>query len=284
MDELKQDDVAVNDGTQQEVVSEEKESRPVSPWKSVGLDRYDGLPVEQIAKEVSFQFKTAGKHASEIGQLRKDLQERDRKLQDLERVIGTKQAAKVDDAVEDMDEIQLQQFYALIEKNPRKAIRFALGDNFGKPNFEDEKFQEVVDNRVREALKQYHGYIEESSAMSDPDYERFAEYIETLKSPENLGETRSPKEMLSLSKLVVENKPLADLTYMNLKKYPQMPFEECKKFANLTLNASSQADKAKTSLTNQIKNLQNAAPGGGVSKTSEKPNIKTMDEAFAADE
>jgi hypothetical protein len=201
-------------------------------------------------------------------------------LQDLERVIGTKQAAKVDDAIEDMDDIQLQQFYALIEKNPRKAIRFALGDNFGKPNFEDEKFLEAVDGRVRESLKQYHGYIEESSAMSDPDYERFAEYIETLKSPENLGETRSPKEMLSLSKLVVENKPLADLTYMNLKKYPQMPFEDCRKFANLTMTASSQSDKTKADLAKQVKSLQNAAPGGGVSKTSEKPKIDSMEQAF----
>lgn len=120
--------------------------------------------------------------------------------------------------------------------------------------------------------------------MSDPDYEKFAEYIEVLKSPDNLGEARSPKEMLSLAKLVAENKPLADLTYMNLKKYPQMPFEDCRKFANLTINASSQADKTRTDLTKQVKSLQNAAPSGGMTKMSEKPKIDSMEQAFSMED
>ena len=284
----------MNEAFDEEVKSESVESQPEpkpepepaepksSKWSDYGLDpRYDTLPQEQIAREIAFHNKVIGRQGQELGEYRKKVAEYEAKLQRF--MEAADRPASKPDAGNGWDEIKNAQFMKMIDdgKVP-EALQLAIGERL-KPNWKDEELTKAVDQRVQEHLRQFYGWQREQSIASDPDYPKFAEYIATLKGEEYLGSQRDPKELLDLSKLVVENKSLADITYMNMKNYPNMSFSDAKKFASLTLGSSVAGEQKKNDFKQTVGQLNGVTkPKGNSSNASTEPQFKTMEEAFAS--
>jgi hypothetical protein len=290
MDELEKEVESAAEPTETiDAVFDEKNEQPVetpaNPWdgftpSKYGLEeRYDKLSPEQFAKEIQFRNQTAGRHSQEIGELRRRNKEYEEKLarfmEAADKPVETRQQ------VDDLDEYTKEKYYKLLELGkPREATKLVLGDML-KPKYDSEDFHKAVDERVKEHLGQYYAYTSEESIKRDPDYPEHAEYIDLLKEENHFGNTRRPEELLNFSKLVKENKSLADLTYHNMKQYPSMSFDDSLKFASLTLNASSLNDKKKADYQAQVKKLDGVTPPAGNTvpgNTEEK--IESMDDAF----
>jgi len=257
------------------------ENIPTIPWSKYGLDsRYDKMNPEQFAKEFSYRNETFGRQANELGELRRKHQEAEQKLK---RFMEAADKPIEQPQSNEPDEMLIEQFYKLMEKGqPHKALDLLMKDKLSPKYDKDEAFQRHVQQLIQQELSQYHQYNVEQSVASDPDYYKYQDYIGLLRSEDHFGNNRSPKELMEFSRLVEENKPLADLTYSNMKSYPNMSFDDAKKFANLTLSHSDIEAKKKTEYVKQVKSLNSVTPpSAGSKKASEKEEYLTMDEAFA---
>jgi hypothetical protein len=251
-------------------------------WSQYGLDpRYDRVSPEQIARELLHHTKMSGRQAQELGDARKKVADYEAKMAEFQKVAGVtpKQETK------DWDEIKTQQFMKLIDEGRvPEALDLALAERL-KPKFDTEDFSKAVDSRVQEHLNKFYGWQQEQTVASDPDYPQFSEYINIeLKNPDRFGESRPPTELLALAKLVVENKPLADLTYMNMKEFPNMSFDKAKQYANWALVAQANADEKKNQHKAMVGKLDGVGrPKGTVQQTTGDEKIMSMDDAFASD-
>ena len=255
----------------------------VNPWdgftpSKFGLDkRYDTLNPEQFAKEIKYRNETYGRQSQELGELRRKSREYEEKLK---RFMEAADKPVEQPQSQGPDEFTIKQFYDLMEKGqPNQALDLLLKDRLN-PKFDGEDFQKAVDQRVQDHLNQYYTYTNEEKIKSDPDYPIYANYIEVLKSPEHFGGHRRPSELLEFSKMAAENKTLADLVYSNMKRYPDMPIEDAKKFANLTLNHSSTESGKKEEFKKTVNKLNDLAPTTSPAKASEVAKIGNMEDAF----
>ena len=257
---------------------------PVNPWNDFtpskyGLDeRYDSLPPEQFSREIKHRNETYGRQSQELGELRRQHKENETKLKRF-----MEAADKPIEPPQDTgpDEFAIKQFYDMMEKGqPKQALDLLLKDRL-TPKFDGDDFQQAVDQRVHDHLNQYYAYTNEEKIKSDPDYPMYASYIEILKSDEHFGGRRRPVELLEFSKLVTSNKTLADLVYSNMKQYPDMPFDDAKKFANLTMNHSATEQGKKDDYKKTVNKLDDIAPTTSAAKASAVETISNMEDAFS---
>jgi len=259
-----------------------------SPWSDFtpskyGLDaRYDTLKPDQFAKEIQFRNQTFGKQTQELGELRRKTQEYEQKLAKF--MEAADKPIEMAKASKGLDEFAKEKFYKLLEQGrPDEALEIVLADKL-KPKFDGEDFQKAVDARVQEHLNKYNTYASEESIKRDPDYPAYSDYMDVLKQPEHFGGNRRPEELLAFSKLVSENKPMADITYDYMKRYPNMNFDDAKKFAGLTLNNGTVTEQKKDQLKKQLDKLEGVSPAKGGSKPSgAEGKITSMDDAFNVD-
>jgi len=254
-----------------------------NPWdgftpSKLGLEeRYDKIGPEQFAKEIKFRNESYGRQSQELGDLRRKAKEDAEKLRRFMEAADKPAEKPADNSP---DEYAIKQFYDMMENGkPSQALDLLLKDRMS-PKFDSDDFKTAVQSIMQENLNQYHAYQVEENVRRDPDYPQYSGYIDTLRSEEHFGNTRRPEELLSFSKLVQENKGLADIVYSNMKQYPAMSFDDAKKFANLSLNHSSTEEGKREDYKNTVKKLESVAPTSNAQKSSEKENIGSMDDAF----
>lgn len=280
MDELNENMEEPQEAVEQaEQVEQPMEETPKN-WSDYGLDeRYNDMPREQFAKEIMHQRQTYGNQSNELGKLRRQMEEKELQLKKfMEAADKPVQPTKSNE----WDELKRQNFYSLLEKGqPEKALEMALEGKFDKNYEEDKDLISLMDKRMQDHLSQYYAYTAEESVKSDPDYNKFSSYIDTLKSEEHFGNQRSPKELLQFSKLAAENQSLANLVYSNMKEF-NLPFDQAKKFADMELATSQKATEKKEEFKQTLNNLDGVKPPAGNSKNAAKAEkITTMDDAFA---
>jgi len=257
-----------------------------NPWQDFtpskfGLDeRYDKLPPDQFAKEIQFRNQTYGRQSQELGELRRKHQDAEARLAKF--MEAADKQPETPKQVNELDEFTKDKYYKLLEQGrPDEATRLVLGDSL-KPKYDSEDFQKAVDDRVQEHLSQYYTYTAEEGIKRDPDYPKYSEYIELLKTPEHFGNQRNPSELMEFSRLAETNKSLADLTYHNMKRYPSMSFDDAKKFAGLTMGSGKANEEKKDKFKKELNKLDGVSPSkGSADKAVESEQYDSMDEAFA---
>ncbi len=246
-------------------------------WAELGLnERFDGMSREEIASDILHRNTVHARQADEVGQLRKDLANAEQKI------AGVKKAAdlptEVKAEVKKMSEAELARWLEDLQTDPHTAVRSLLGDSYGRRS--EEELAELVDKRVNEGLQGYHGYTQDQRAMDDPDYQVAAPYIEYLQSEDQFGNTRPAMELLELWRLVMTDKPTADVVYDTMKRFPGVPMKNCIHMVNGRPKAAVDADK----IRKQVKNLSGGGLPSGSKKVSTTEKIDDMDTAFDLDE
>ncbi len=273
-------DNIVEDKIVDEKVTETSEETSEKTWQDYGVDRWDGLSKEQIAREVLHGRSVSGRQADEVGGLRK---ERDKALSQLNSVksaAGVEQ--KVEQKVADMDEFEKERFFKQLEANPSKAIRELVKDGMGIVPKED--IQKLVQDGINEALRDYDGYSQVSGVQrTRPEYIEHEPYIEVLAKAENFGNTRSYEDMLDFSILQKSNTTLGNAVFDLMKRHPSMPFNECKEIAELRMGAKTTNEDNKDNLRQTVKGIEGGVKKGAKKKGSETEKIMTMDDAFGPD-
>ena len=269
----------VPDETLESVFSAEETASESSPpdfdWEGVGLENYKGRKFEDIANDIKYKQKLYGDQSNEIGKLRKEHEEASAKLQRYEEVAG--KSPDVSEAIEDMSEGQLADFYKEFEKNPRKALR----DMMGESRRSDDDLQEIIDARVSATLEDYHTWSRNENLKTNrPEYGEHEPYIELLQSPDHFGSNRSSDELLDFSILRGKDKSLADLVYSNMKRFKGVSFSDCKRFAELERNAAPANEDTKEKLRREVESLSGVKKGSPTGKASVGTEIGSMDEAF----
>lgn len=270
----------------EQTVEEGQQAADANPWSGFtpskfGLDsRYDKMSPEQFAKEYQFRNQTFGRQSQELGELRRKTQEYEAKLSRF--MEAADKPVEMKKASQGMDELTKENFYKLLERGePDKAFDLMLKDKLTPRYDEDESFQKAVDARVQEHLSKYYNYTMEEGLRQDPDYPKYSDYIELLSQEDHFGGQRNPKELLKFAKLVDENKPLADLTYHNMRKYKDMPFDEAKQYAMAMMNSQSATHQKQEAIAKQVKSLSGVSPAtGSAQQASQTETIKSMDDAF----
>ena len=252
-------------------------------WADYGLEQFDGLKRKDIAEQIKYTQQLYGRQSNEYGSMKKKLAEYEERLAKFQQIANpnasagatTQQAA---DAFPEMTKGQLEDFYQQFELNPAKAIHDLLKDKMGRRS--DEDITKLVNERINESLWRYHQYNESQQVASDPDYNKHQAYIDLLKEPENLGTTRSAKDLLEFSRLHEQNKALANLVYDRIKRYPQMPFTEAKEWAEMKLRQGEVISDKVKQIKGQVDGIQGGSLGGTAAKGSAGENIETLDDAF----
>jgi hypothetical protein len=247
-------------------------------WSDYGLSEdFNGMSREQIAqkiKEHQHRDKVYGRQADEVGTLRTEKTELENKL----RAIIKEPAVKQE--IADMTDGEKADFFATLERNPRKAIQSLMGDN----RRSDDDLQKMIDDRVNETLQGYHDWAGGQNVVANnPEYARHTEYVEFLSKPEYLGPQRSKRDIYELAELLEQNKTLGDLTYNMLKEYPSMNFAKAKKYADLELTAKKSATDATEEIKEKVAGVDGAIKKPAKKAASKAEKIESMDDAFDLD-
>ncbi len=250
-------------------------------YAELGLDaRYDGMDRAQLAEDIKHRNTVHGRQSTEVGTLRKDLAAAQAKLDGFAKAAGVSVEAK--EVIEDMDEAELGVFLTDLQSNPRKAFTRILGKGMGRRSDDDLKklFMEFFD----EGIGQYHDYTGQQTAQADPDYQIHAGYMESLRLPENFGNTRPAQELLAFAKLAdVPNadKALVDALYSDMKRYPQVSMKDCLNMVTGRTGGKAKVDPDK--IREQVDSLTGGKLPSGAKKKSSTEKIETMDDAFSPD-
>ena len=234
------DDTTEVNAEEQETAPEITEPKPDEPevepvaetpaepsWKDLGLDRYEGLTKEQIAREIKWINKQYGDHTHEVGELRK-------KIAELESKTETKVVEEKPEPRRGLTAAEVEDYNTLYEKDPVGAfIKYGESD-----------IQRIIDKRVEEKLQTILpdklGKItdEQADAM---EFENFnsrhddaEEYISSMKildDPKYLGtQKRKYDELYELVKLSETDDTQYQQVYALMKKHPTMSYKEAVSF------------------------------------------------------
>ena len=277
-------DVPVDEVIEQPAEEVVDQAVETSPWEGfvpskTGMDsRYDTMNPDQFAREFKHHNETYGKQSQELGELRRQSKVYQEKIKRF--MEAADKPIQEPAQVEGLDDFTKQQFYDMMEKgNPQKAIDLLIGDRFN-PKYDGDDFKSAVQSIMQDNFNQYHAYQSEEQIRSDPDYPQYSGYIDTLRTDEHFGSSRRPEELLSFAKLVQENKPLADVVYSNMRRYPAMSVDDAKKFANLSMNHSATEQGKRDDYKKTVDKLDSVAPASAAAKASQNDKISSMEDAF----
>ncbi len=277
------EDSIVKNETSEETAetTETTETTEGKTWKDLGVDRWDGLPREQRAKELVYERQRYGKQADELGTTRKERDEALSQLNSVKSAAGVEK--KVEDKLSTMSDWEKNAFFESLEKgDPREAILNLIKPNLGLQSKED--IQKLIEESVNDALHQYDGYSQVSSVQrTRPEYVEHEPYIEVLTKAENFGNTRSYEDMLDFSILQKSNSTLGDVVFDLMKRHSSMSFNECKELAELRMGAKKTNETTKDELRETVKGIEGGVKKGAKKKGSETEKIMTMDDAFGPD-
>jgi hypothetical protein len=252
-------------------------------WSDYGLpEDFNSMPREQMAqrvKEALYRERQWGEQGNTIGELRRKNQEMESKIKAF---LGgsPEDGKKAEQIVEDMSDGQKADFFANLERNPRKAIMDAIGN----VQRSEDDIHKMIDDRVNEILQGYHDWAgSENIVAAKPEYARHKEYVEFLAKPEHLGAQRAKRDIYELAELLESNKTLGNMTYDKLKSYPSMGFAEAKRLSDLELIAKEKAAKTKEDIEQEVAGVDGAVKKGAKKAASKTETITSLDDAFDID-
>ncbi len=250
-------------------------------WADLGIDRYDGLSREQIAREILHDRQVSGRQGGELGDLRKERDALQEKISQIGNVTNPEKKA-VEKEVAQMDEYELERFFAEINKDPRKAISGLLKGHMGV--VDKESIEKMIGEAIDQSFNSYDKYNQTKSVQrSRPEHVEHEEYIEFISKPEYLGDKRSYEDKLEFAILHKENKELADVVY-DLLARTNMSFADAREYGELRMQSKGVSEADKDKLRETIKKVGPATPGGPKPvKVSQEEKIETMDDAFGPD-
>lgn len=248
-------------------------------WKDYGLEKFDGMSTEDIAKQITDERADYGRLSENQAETKKQNEDYQSQIAKMKAITSPATEEKVEEKLADMNEFEMQAFFASLEKNPRKAIKDLLKDQMGVVGKDD--IQKMIDENISKAMGDYDNYSNTRSVQrSRPEHAEHESYVEFLSKPEHLGDARGYEDKLDFAVLHKENKALADVVY-GLLKTTNLPFAQCKEFAELQLGAKGNADETVEDIKKIIKGVDGADTSkASKKKGSETEKIESMDDAF----
>lgn len=263
--------------------------KPGSVWEKRGLTEFDGLSEDDIAKRITlmkeqleYSNQVRGNSANELGVLRHKVEQFEKERNEAEKA----KAEPAEPVIPKMSEGELHDYKTMQETNPIGAIyKYVLP-----------RLQSSIDEQVRKSLETgVQGPM--TKAMQDhqervdwanfcakhPDMDRVAvNGMKILDGPEYLGEQHRPyDDLFELTQMSIGNDPLYNATYFQMKKYPQMPIAQAKKYAAAELAAKDNAKTKKEQLQKEHADLDKANVPSTKTRSESPPKVFSgMDEAF----
>jgi len=239
---------SVPETTGNETVSDTKPAGETSEasWKDVGLEKYESMTREQIARDIHWRNKQMGDRANEIGELRK-------KVERLEQLQKNKdeEAEKPNllDSIRDLTAAETEDFNRLYEASPVKAILKYGGDSI----------KDLVSGEVKKALGEHVPKAVTESAQEQQEALEFKQFLlghddadnhlpfmKVLDQEEHLGRQHRPlEELYQLAKLAKDKDPLYSNIYGLMHKHSAMTVAEARRFAMVMQKSPDTREKVK---------------------------------------
>lgn len=252
-------------------------------WSELGLERYDGMTKEQIAKDILWLRRISNRQAQEVGKLRK-LKVEHSAVEKAEKEV----AEKVDplDLISDLTPTQLADFNELYEQNPTRAI-LKYGGDYIKTMVAD-GIKNVLGTDVKKVVEESLSQKEEDLAYKlfkqnhPDDAEEQLPMMEVLDSPEHLGgQHRDYEELFQLSKLAANKDPIYGAVYGIIKKHPTVSLDEAKIFAKQQSTSKTNAAARRQTIKQEVGAIDTVNTATTKNKVAAKvKQFNTIDQAF----
>jgi len=264
----------------EEPVVEEPEVVSEKSWKELGLDRFDGMTKEQIAKEIKWINRKYGEHTQEVGELRKELSDFKLKLE-------PKKEPEKEQPRKGLTAHEIEDFNEIYQNDPVGAVLKYGGDDIQR--LIDRKLDEKLATRIPETLgkmtkEQADQLNYEKFVTSHDDYEEYVGAMQTLDASENLGtQSRPYDELYDLSKLAMTDDARYQGVYGLMKKHPTLSLKEAMKWTEP--NTVKKPIITKEQVVRDVNKLKAINSTSTKNARSEKAAVVgSIDEAFEIDD
>jgi hypothetical protein len=297
-DDLAVEDTAEVDGTEPEVVDTEEAdaettepgvletevetpTKPDDSWGRHGLERYEGMTKEQIARDIRYHNQQFGQATNEVGRLRKRVAELEAVQQ------PPKEKRDIFDKPPAMTEGEIVDYMRLSQDDPRAAVLKYAGPQIRE--FIKETIQSHLKEGFQGELGQYVEGVSQHMAMKNffiehPDARAYGPTMALLDKEENLGvQDRTPHELFQIAKLAEDQDPLYPQIYAYMKQN-NMSFAQAHEITELQLSAPQNAEAKRDAVKKKVARIQATNPRGTTQKTVPKDVVyPTVTQAMQVD-